>query len=766
MATRSAVEAVKAVSAAPISVVRKAALRYHFAGGKILGELLVESDGFANGYLLDLGRGPIATSSRAEAEGIAKRFSPNGDRYVRSLRAGVPVLRVGKLDLARLTASTEGAASVVEVAKAEVEYGLWDESTREYFFKGGFAGRAELLRDAAGGMSLAMAGNLPRVLTPEATRKGLLPPAGYSGLPASLETAVPPQYRYWLAKGGDVALIRDALVSSEFFTADNVELVGGELRRVVKKVFLYEPPEHEVLLKRALPDVFAERVAKLLPSGVDQYFHPCLAEDWRAAVKKTDRAGAVFVFSPSDTTLTATSIAEVVPAMKGEWLVDVPDSPEARAALAKVGEPFKVAAPLADGHLFVASYPLPSTVGVEWVRAVEPVGASLQMKVAKAYMKKDEAGAQRLVLGVVLEPEVVDAQGDIYSELEIEQAAHKYMAEFQNRGYMHEQNVNDKVHLVESYIAPVDMAIGEQAVKKGTWMMVQLVTDDTLWSAVQKGALTGFSIGGSAVRVKEARAPTRKAGADGVAQPKTVDVGGIPILIDRPKGFVQTGKGADGKEWSRTYLVDYGFIAKTAGGDGEDLDVFLGPDSEADTAFWVIQKFDDGTFDEFKVFLGYGDASEVRKVYNAHIPAKLWGGVFSTPVSSMKALLGIEPTALAKAMWELGTDDVESTLAKLVQRDGDGQFAGGSSGGGAMNQPHLVAAGAAGKATRSADRSSKGAKDSKGHEKAAGKHDSAATANHAAAAVSPFKEHAAAFTARAERHTAAANLHRAKAKVS
>ena len=117
-------------------------------------------------------------------------------------------------------------------------------------------------------------------------------------------------------------------------------------------------------------------------------------------------------------------------------------------------------------------------------------------------VRKDQNGvARRLVTGIVLEPETVDAQGDIYSPEEIEHAAHLFMAEYQNVGHQHETLVNDTVQIVESFVAPVDMIYEGTVIKRGTWLMTVKVLADDLWQDVLNGAITGFSIGGFAQRV-------------------------------------------------------------------------------------------------------------------------------------------------------------------------------------------------------------------------------------------------------------------------
>lgn len=118
-------------------------------------------------------------------------------------------------------------------------------------------------------------------------------------------------------------------------------------------------------------------------------------------------------------------------------------------------------------------------------------------------IRKDLSGGQerRLVTGIVLEPETVDSQGDIYSADAIEQAAHTFMAEYRNVGHQHSTLVNDLVQIVESFVAPSDFELGGMTVKAGTWLMTVKVLDEPLWQAVKAGELTGFSIGGFAQRV-------------------------------------------------------------------------------------------------------------------------------------------------------------------------------------------------------------------------------------------------------------------------
>lgn len=123
----------------------------------------------------------------------------------------------------------------------------------------------------------------------------------------------------------------------------------------------------------------------------------------------------------------------------------------------------------------------------------------------------------------------------------------------------------------------------------------------------------------------------------------------LPIHVDRPKGFVMKGVDKSGKAWSRTYKYDYGFIPKTLGGDMDGLDVFLGPKKDAPNAFWAVQRHSDGSFDEYKVFLGFPDRAAATAAYEEHIPKKLMKSMITISVPMMQAMLGrVNPEQMMK----------------------------------------------------------------------------------------------------------------------
>ncbi len=112
--------------------------------------------------------------------------------------------------------------------------------------------------------------------------------------------------------------------------------------------------------------------------------------------------------------------------------------------------------------------------------------------------------AEQKVWGVVLEPHTVDAQGDWETEEAIAKAAHRWAESYQGIGLRHVGKAVVGVHVVESYIAPCDFKLGDQDVKKGSWILGAHITDGDVWKDVESGKLNGWSVQGEGRRTKKA----------------------------------------------------------------------------------------------------------------------------------------------------------------------------------------------------------------------------------------------------------------------
>lgn len=113
----------------------------------------------------------------------------------------------------------------------------------------------------------------------------------------------------------------------------------------------------------------------------------------------------------------------------------------------------------------------------------------------KRLIVKDEA--KRLVYGIVYEPNVVDSQGDYTDADEIEKACHNFMLNYQEIGRRHFETSPD-IKLVECYVAPENLGINGETVRKGAWLICVKVFNDEVWKEVLSGELTGFSFEGTA----------------------------------------------------------------------------------------------------------------------------------------------------------------------------------------------------------------------------------------------------------------------------
>lgn len=119
----------------------------------------------------------------------------------------------------------------------------------------------------------------------------------------------------------------------------------------------------------------------------------------------------------------------------------------------------------------------------------EPDG-TLDISTSRRLVVKNEA--ECLVTGVVLEPEVTDTQGDIYSADEVFKAAESFLAHCRRAKLQH--SIDSEATIAESWTTKNDQEIGGQVVKAGTWLMTMRLPPEE-FALVTKGEFTGFSVG-------------------------------------------------------------------------------------------------------------------------------------------------------------------------------------------------------------------------------------------------------------------------------
>lgn len=107
------------------------------------------------------------------------------------------------------------------------------------------------------------------------------------------------------------------------------------------------------------------------------------------------------------------------------------------------------------------------------------------------------------VTGIVYEPMTEDTDGNYMTENEIVKAAHWFMKNTGNVDIQHCFTKAENCNVVESYIAKCDMEIEGKEIKKGSWLMTVEIADSDVWNSIEKGELTGFSMGGVGVYSEE-----------------------------------------------------------------------------------------------------------------------------------------------------------------------------------------------------------------------------------------------------------------------
>lgn len=112
---------------------------------------------------------------------------------------------------------------------------------------------------------------------------------------------------------------------------------------------------------------------------------------------------------------------------------------------------------------------------------------------SKIPIAKSTEPALKQALYVVLEPEVTDAHGDIYSETEVRKACHNFNKSHATANLFH-MIETDGFQVAESYVSPVEMTLNESVIKAGTWLVNLQFNDDALWEAAQGGEFSGVSI--------------------------------------------------------------------------------------------------------------------------------------------------------------------------------------------------------------------------------------------------------------------------------
>ena len=109
---------------------------------------------------------------------------------------------------------------------------------------------------------------------------------------------------------------------------------------------------------------------------------------------------------------------------------------------------------------------------------------------------------------------------------------------------------------------------------------------------------------------------------------------GFPVSIENLKGSTRRGTDRHGNPWSNKMTHDYGYFRSTMGVDGDEVDVFIGPNKSAKKVYVVRAQAPDSknrwSYDEDKVMLGFSSKDEARKAFLNNYDKKEFLGPIDT----------------------------------------------------------------------------------------------------------------------------------------
>lgn len=135
--------------------------------------------------------------------------------------------------------------------------------------------------------------------------------------------------------------------------------------------------------------------------------------------------------------------------------------------------------------------------------------------------------------------------------------------------------------------------------------------------------------------------PTPAQSAAGNYKKPRVHWRGLEIAIENPAGTVREGRG-----WRTKMVNDYGYVCRTEGVDGDEVDVYLGPELETAPTVYVVHQRRKGAadakawtdYDEDKVMAGFPSEAAARAAYLRHYDdERFLGPITAMPVDEFVA---------------------------------------------------------------------------------------------------------------------------------
>jgi hypothetical protein len=134
-----------------------------------------------------------------------------------------------------------------------------------------------------------------------------------------------------------------------------------------------------------------------------------------------------------------------------------------------------------------------------------------------------------------------------------------------------------------------------------------------------------------------------------------IKVSGIDVTLENPKGSIRSGTSTNGTPWQVEMPAHYGYVKRTVGRDGDQVDAYIGDNPQSKRVYVIDQK-DLGTrrFDEHKAVLGVNSVTEARNLYarafSDNQGADRIGGITPMSVSEFRKWLASGDTTKPLAM--------------------------------------------------------------------------------------------------------------------
>lgn len=114
--------------------------------------------------------------------------------------------------------------------------------------------------------------------------------------------------------------------------------------------------------------------------------------------------------------------------------------------------------------------------------------------------RSDDDDAERLITGIVADPENIDSYGQIIDAHVVRKMALNFMERHGDMGTDHAKDddgnpivLNDDIVIVENWVTRNKDVIGGEKVPQGAWMLTVRVLSDEIWERVVDGELNGYS---------------------------------------------------------------------------------------------------------------------------------------------------------------------------------------------------------------------------------------------------------------------------------